>query len=90
MATTMHWLPKKSAASATRRGSATAAVLSDTLSAPASSIRRTSSSLRSPPPTVSGMNTCSDTCSTTPSMISRWSELAVMSRKTSSSAPSLL
>ena len=32
----MHWLPKKSAASATRRGSATAAVLSDTLSAPAS------------------------------------------------------
>ena len=88
IATTMHWDPKKSAHRATREGSPTAAVFRDTLSAPASSIRRTSSTLRIPPPTVRGMNTCSDTSSTTCTMMSRASELAVMSRKTSSSAPS--
>ena len=42
----------------TTSGSLTAAVLNDTLSAPARSIRRTSSTLRTPPPTVNGMNTC--------------------------------
>ena len=34
-----------------------------TLSAPALSSRRTSSTLRTPPPTVSGMNTCAATAS---------------------------
>ena len=40
-----------------------------------------SSTLRMPPPTVSGMNTCSAICSTMCTMVSRPSGLAVMSRK---------
>ena len=55
MATTMHWLPKARAASETRPGRSSAAVLSDTLSAPARRSVRMSSSDRIPPPTVSGM-----------------------------------
>ena len=56
MATTMHWVPNFSAASRDEvRGRATAAVLIDTLSAPASSSLRMSSIVRTPPPTVSGM-----------------------------------
>ena len=55
IATTMHWLPKRSAASRITSGRANAAVLSETLSAPARSSRRTSSTERMPPPTVSGM-----------------------------------
>ena len=56
---TTHCEPNRRAASASRSGRAMAAVFSDTLSAPARSSRSTSSSLRTPPPTVSGMNTCS-------------------------------
>ena len=48
IATTMHWLPKRSAASRTSSGRATAAVLSDTLSAPARRSVRTSSRLPEP------------------------------------------
>ena len=48
-----------------------AAVLSDTLSAPARSSRSTSATLRTPPPTVSGMNTCSAVRRTTSYMVSR-------------------
>ena len=44
---------------ASSSGRATAAVLTATLSAPARSSRFTSSALRTPPPTVSGMNTLS-------------------------------
>ena len=55
MAITMHWLPKRSAASRMIRGLSRAAVFSETLSAPARSSMRTSSTLRMPPPTVSGM-----------------------------------
>ena len=84
----MHWQPKWADASAMRLGLRTAAVLRDTLSAPASRRALTSLTERTPPPTVRGMNTCSETCSTTSIMISRESELAVMSKKTSSSAPS--
>jgi hypothetical protein len=87
MATTMHWLPTRAAASATSSGRCTAAVLIETLSAPAFSRRRMSATSRMPPPTVSGMNTCSATCSTTCTMVSRSSLLAVMSRKVISSAP---
>ncbi len=87
IATTMHWLPTLSEASRTSPGFCTAAVLIETLSAPALSSRRTSSTLRTPPPTVSGMNTRSATASITCTMMSRSSELAVMSRKQSSSAP---
>ena len=69
-------------------GRATAAVLMLTLSAPARSSRSTSSTERTPPPTVSGMNTCSAVRRTTSYMVSRPPEEAVMSRKVSSSAPS--
>jgi hypothetical protein len=47
--------PNARDASRTSSGRATAAVFSDTLSAPARSTMRMSSTLRSPPPTVSGM-----------------------------------
>ena len=43
----------------TNSGRATAAVLIETLSAPASSSLRMSSTVRTPPPTVSGMKHCS-------------------------------
>ena len=65
IATTMHCEPKRPAASSTSAGFCTAAVLMLTLSAPALSSRRTSATERTPPPTVSGMNTCSATASTT-------------------------
>ena len=42
-----------------RAGSRTAAEFSETLSAPAASTARMSSSVRSPPPMVNGMKTCS-------------------------------
>jgi len=65
----------------------TAAVLMLILSAPALSSRRTSSTARTPPPTVSGMKTCAATASTTLTIRSRPSLDAVMSRNASSSAP---
>jgi hypothetical protein len=68
-------------------GLATAAELKLTLSAPALSSRRTSSTVRTPPPTVSGMKTCEATASTMCRSRSRSSLVAVMSRKVSSSAP---
>ena len=68
-------------------GRATAAELKLTLSAPALSSRRTSATVRTPPPTVSGMKTCEATASMMGRMRSRPSLVAVMSRKVSSSAP---
>ena len=46
-----------------------------------------SSTVRTPPPTVSGMKQASAVRRTTSRMMSRFSWLAVMSRKVSSSAP---
>ena len=69
-------------------GSSTAAVLTATLSAPARSNRRASSTERTPPPTVNGMNTCSAVRRATSTIVSRASDDAVMSRNTTSSAPS--
>jgi hypothetical protein len=85
---TTHCDPNRSAASDSSSGRATAAVFSETLSAPARSSRSTSATLRTPPPTVSGMNTCSAVRRTTSYMVSRPPLDAVMSRKVSSSAPS--
>ena len=51
--------PNSAAISAISSGRWTAAVLTLTLSAPARSMRRASSTVRMPPPTVNGMNTCS-------------------------------
>ena len=86
-ATTTHWLPNFSAASRTNSGRATAAEFMLHLSAPASSNRRMSPVERTPPPTVSGRNTRAAVRDTTSRMVSRFSWLAVMSRKVSSSAP---
>ncbi len=50
-------------------------------------MRRASATERMPPPTASGMKTLRAVRATTPAMMSRASQEAVMSRKTSSSAP---
>src|SRR5271169_2323399 len=76
-----------SAASLTKSRRATAAVLIETLSAPEVSSAWMSSMVRTPPPTVSGMKQASAVRRTTSSMMPRFSWLAVMSRKVSSSAP---
>ena len=87
MAQTMHWLPNRAAASATTSGSATAAELKLTLSAPASSRSRTSRCDRTPPPTVSGTKHCSAVRVTRSNIVPRFSWVAWMSRKQISSAP---
>ena len=79
MPTTTHWAPNVSDSRSIRAGSATAALLTLTLSAPTRSSDRASSRVRTPPPTVSGMKTCSAVRATTSTMVSRpWAE-AVMS-----------
>ena len=85
---TTHCEPNRCAASASSSGRAMAAVFSEILSAPARSSRSMSATLRTPPPTVSGMNTCSAARPTTSSMVWRPLDDALMSRNTSSSAPS--
>jgi hypothetical protein len=90
MATTMHCDPKRSAARATTSGSATAAELKLTLSAPASRSARTSSTVRTPPPMVSGMKHCSAVRVARSYIVPRFSCVAWMSRKHSSSAPAAL
>lgn len=85
---TMHWEPNWRAISASSSGRAIAAVFTDALSAPARSSTSTSSTERTPPPTVNGMNTCSAVRRTTSNMVARPDDDAVTSRKVSSSAPS--
>ncbi len=87
MATTMHCAPYLSEAALITSGLAMAAELKLVLSAPALSRRRTSSTVRTPPPTVSGMKTWLATDSMMGRIRSRPSLVAVMSRKVSSSAP---
>ena len=90
MATTTHWLPNFDAALAISSGSLTAAELMDILSAPALSISLKSSMPLMPPPTVKGINTFSAVLRTTSIIVFRPSWVAVISRNTISSAPSLL
>src|SRR5690606_24559991 len=80
--------PKRFAPSVIRSGVRTAALLIAVLSAPASSVSRMSSTVRSPPPTPNGMKIASATCRTTSSLVSRPSCVALMSSRISSSAPS--
>src|ERR1700722_9893534 len=87
MATTMHWSPNFSAASLTNSRRLTAAELIEALSAPERSSVLMSSTVRTPPPTVNGMKQASAVRRTTSNMIPRFSWVAVMSRKQSSSAP---
>jgi hypothetical protein len=88
MLTTVAQLPSRSATAVTNSGVRTAAELMLTFSAPAWTSRAASSSVRMPPPTVNGMKMASATRRTMSSTMSRPSWLAVMSRNTSSSAPS--
>ena len=88
IATTTHWLPSASASLRMSDGSPTAAVLIATLSAPARNNLVASSIVRTPPPTVSGMKTCSAARLTTSTIVARPCDDAVMSRKITSSAPS--
>ena len=88
MATTTHWEPNTSASSPISSGRASAAELTETLSAPASSTAWASSAERIPPPIMNGMKTLSAVRRASSTIVSRRSCEAVMSRKTSSSAPS--
>ena len=81
--------PKRSAISAINSGRAIAEVLIEILSAPARSSRSTSCTLRIPPPTVSGIKTCSAVRRTTSKVVSLPTTLAEISRKVNSSAPSI-
>src|SRR5438045_1490032 len=87
IASTTHCAPKTSAHRVMRFGSARAAVLTETLSAPCVSSSPMSCTLRTPPPTASGMNTSSAVRATASRRMRRASEEAVISRKTISSAP---
>ena len=89
-ATTMHWEPHWVLLVLIRSGLVTAAVLIETLSAPALKTSLMILMSLMPPPTVKGMKTSSATLETRSMRMPRLSELAVMSRKTSSSAPSWL
>ena len=89
IAKTTHWLPNLSAASAISVGLSMAAEFTDILSAPSRSIALKSSTVLIPPPTVNGMKIVSATLLTMSTTIFLWSDEAVMSRKTSSSAPAL-
>ena len=89
IATTTHWLPNLSAASVISSGVLTAEELIDILSAPSLRISRKSWTVLIPPPTVNGINTFLAVSRTTSSSMLLASELAVISRKTSSSAPAL-
>jgi hypothetical protein len=83
----MHWLPKARAPSEMISGRASAAEFRLILSAPARNSVRMSSVVRTPPPTVSGMKHRSAVRSITSRIDLRPSDDAVMSKKTSSSAP---
>ena len=84
---TVHWAPNAAATSPMSSGRSPAGEVRQTLSAPALSAARASSSVRMPPPITSGMKTDAAVRSATSSTVLRPSVDAVMSRKTSSSAP---
>ena len=86
MASTHICEPKCDAISSISAGVRSAAELTATLSAPASSKRSTSLRVLTPPPTVKGMESSEATLLTISVKVFLPSTLAVMSRKTSSSA----
>ena len=86
IATTTACDPSSSASSVTSSGRASAAELTETLSAPARAAPRRRPR-RTPPPTVNGIETASATRPTRSSSSARSSSVALTSRKTSSSAP---
>ena len=88
IATTTHCEPNTSASSPISSGRASAAELTETLSAPASRTACASATVRIPPPIVNGMKTSDAVRRARSTIVSRRSCEALMSRKTSSSAPS--
>ena len=88
MAQSIAWVPNAYAASDMSWGFATAAELTDTLSAPAAIMRRMSATLRKPPPTQYGRCNCSLAWLASSTVVARSSLVAVMSRKITSSARS--
>ena len=86
IATTTHCEPNLSAASVISSGRRNAAELTLILSAPSDSNLRKCSTELMPPPTVRGMKTCSAARAMTSYIVLRPSCVAVMSRKTISSA----
>ena len=80
IATTIAWHPNRSAHAVISSGVRIAAVLIAILSAPASSSRSASATVRTPPPTVSGANTWFAVRRTTSSIVERPSGDAEMSR----------
>ena len=87
MAKTIHWLPKFFANRLINEGAKNAAVLIDILSAPFCNKTLTSSSVLMPPPTVNGMLMWWAILLTSALNVLRFSIVAVMSKKTNSSAP---
>ena len=81
IAITTHWAPNWSASSVSSSGRASAAELTETLSAPASSTAWASATERIPPPIVNGMKTLSAVRRASSTIVSRFSCEAVMSRK---------
>src|SRR5581483_8491195 len=90
MATITACDPKRCPMQVIRDGSAIAAELMLILSAPASKIAPASSSLRTPPPTVNGTNSCFAVRRTVSIKVFRFWCVAVMSSRTTSSAPASL
>src|SRR6056297_2784883 len=88
MLATMHWAPYRRAPSVRIEGSRTTALFTLILSAPARRSGPMSSTLRIPPPTVSGTKSTSAVRRTVSSRVPRPSWEAEMSRKQTSSTPS--
>src|SRR5438876_730064 len=88
MASTAAWAPARAAISPRSSGRRTAAVFMATLSAPARRMAAASKAESIPPPTQNGMERASATRAARSTTVPRRSADAVMSRKTSSSAPS--
>ena len=90
IATTIHCRPNNSINSVITLGFFIAPVLIPTLSAPLSKIFLASSNDLTPPPTVNGISITDATFLTKSLIVFRCSSDAVISKKTNSSAPSLL
>ncbi len=90
IATTMHCEPNLATKSLINCGFLTADEFIDTLSAPFCNRTSTSSTEEIPPPTVNGIFTFSATLYTKSANVLRFCSVAEMSKKTNSSAPSLL
>src|SRR5207237_1372634 len=81
VATRALWDPVRRATPVRSAGSASAALFSETLSAPARSSASASETVRTPPPTAKGIESSRATRSTRATRVPRFSNEALMSRK---------